>query len=134
MTVRTGHSTVTFVRPFVLSALEGEQPAGTYAIGTDEELLPGLSFPVYRRVARWIRVPSRPGSAGFAPGFAQIVTIDPEELTTTLARDAAIDRPEAPATPATTGASDAAPQTQRAGTARGGVRAWLRNLVANTGH
>ena len=50
MTMRTSRRTVTFARPFSLRGIETEQPAGTYAVETDEELLEGLSFPAYRRL------------------------------------------------------------------------------------
>jgi hypothetical protein len=51
MTVRTSRQSVTFTEPFSLSGIDEVQPAGTYTVETDEELLPGLSFPAYRRVA-----------------------------------------------------------------------------------
>jgi hypothetical protein len=53
MTVHTSRKTVTFARPFSLSGIK-VQPAGTYTVETDEELLPGLSFPAYRRIATLI--------------------------------------------------------------------------------
>lgn len=89
MTVRTSHKTVTFTRPFVLSAIDGVQPAGTYSVETDEELLQTLSFPAYQRTATWIRLPLQPSSVGFvAAGSAQVVSIDCRELEAALARDA----------------------------------------------
>jgi len=51
MTTRTTKSTVTFTRPFSLSGFDGEQPAGSYSVETDEEMLDGVSFPAYRRLA-----------------------------------------------------------------------------------
>ena len=51
MTVHTSRKTVTFARPFSLSGIDEVQPAGTYTVETDEELLPGLSLPAYRRIA-----------------------------------------------------------------------------------
>lgn len=76
MTVRTSRKTVAFTRPFSLSGIDGVQPAGTYEVATDEELLPGLSFPAYRRIATLIYLPSRPGKA--IP--EQVVNVDPLEL------------------------------------------------------
>jgi hypothetical protein len=76
MTVRTSHKTVTFTRPFSLSAIDEVQPAGTYTVETDEELLQGVSFPAYRRIATLIFLPSRPGGAF----VEQVVNIDPQEL------------------------------------------------------
>ena len=61
MTVRTSRKSVTFTRPFSLSGIDEVQPAGTYTVETDEELLPGLSFPAYRRIATLIFLRSRRG-------------------------------------------------------------------------
>jgi hypothetical protein len=85
MTVRTSHKTVTFIRPFSLSALDEVQAAGTYTVQTDEELLPGVSFPAWRRIATVIFLPSRPGGAF----VEQMVSIDPLELEAAEERDAA---------------------------------------------
>ena len=62
MTVRTSRKSVTFTQPFSLSGFDEVQPAGTYTVETDEELLPGLSFPAYRRVATLIFLRSRGGA------------------------------------------------------------------------
>lgn len=85
MTVRTSHKTVTFIRPFSLSALDEVQAAGTYTVQTDEELLPGVSFLAWRRIATVIFLPSRPGGAF----VEQMVSIDPLELEAAEERDAA---------------------------------------------
>jgi hypothetical protein len=61
MTVRTSRKSVTFTQPFSLTGIDEVQPAGTYTVETDEELLPGLSFPAYRRVATLIFLRSRGG-------------------------------------------------------------------------
>jgi hypothetical protein len=50
--------------------------AGDYRIVTDEELIEGLSFPVYRRVVTMILVPAESGSAS----TVEMVTIDPRDL------------------------------------------------------
>ena len=57
MPLRTSRRNVTFRRPFALRGLEGMQPAGTYEVETDEELLEQLSFPVWHRTATTIRLP-----------------------------------------------------------------------------
>jgi hypothetical protein len=85
MTVRTSHKTVTFTRPFSLSAIDDIQAAGTYTVQTDEELLPGVSFPAWRRIATLIFLPSRPGGAF----VERMVDIDPLELESAQVRDAA---------------------------------------------
>jgi hypothetical protein len=82
---RTSRRTVTFARPFSLRGIDGVQPAGAYLVETDEELIPGLSFIAWRRVASLMFLPSRPG--GSVPG--RIATIDPLELEAAQARDAA---------------------------------------------
>lgn len=84
MTIRTSNKTVTFLRPFVLSGISGVQPAGSYIVEIDEELIEELSFPAYRRVATLIRLPAQLGSSI----LARVVTIDPVELELALERDA----------------------------------------------
>ncbi len=83
MTVRTSTKTVTFARPFVLRGIEGVQPAGTYNVETNEELLQ-TSIPTYRSISTLIRLPARAGSAA----LNQVVDIDCAELSTALERDA----------------------------------------------
>jgi hypothetical protein len=85
MTGRTSHKKVTFTRPFLLSGLDEVQPAGTYTVETNEELLPGLSFPAYRRVATLIFLPPRRGVF-----VERVVNIDPMELEAVQKRDASI--------------------------------------------
>ncbi len=79
MTSRTTSKTVTFARPFRLDGLDGIQPAGSYTVETDEELLQALSFPAYRRIDTRIRLP--------VAGSDQVTRIDPAELEAALARD-----------------------------------------------
>ncbi|WP_377805842.1 hypothetical protein ABNQ38_04180 [Azospirillum sp. A29] len=73
---RTTSRTVTFAHPFALSGVDGVQPAGSYIVETDEELIDSLSFPVYRRSATWLRLPQ--SNRGMA--MEQTVLIDPDEL------------------------------------------------------
>src|ERR1700752_1285191 len=56
MTVRTTSKTVTFMHPFNLSGTGEVQPAGTYTVETDEELLQASSIPAYRRIATLLRL------------------------------------------------------------------------------
>ena len=84
MTTRTTRQSVTFRRPFSVSGAEGVQPAGTYIVETDEELLEGLSFPAYHRIATSIILPVRGGGSG----SYQVVRIDPAELEEAQRRDA----------------------------------------------
>ena len=85
MTTRTTKSMVTFTRPFNLTGFDGEQPAGCYSVETDEELLEGVSFPAYRRMATMMQLDvSARGSAG----VLQVAVINPDELAAALAADA----------------------------------------------
>ena len=85
MTIRTSEKTVTFKFPFTLRELSEAQPAGVYSVETDEELLEGMSFPAYKRIATRIRLHESPDH----PGVVQIPRIDPIELEAALQRDAA---------------------------------------------
>ena len=51
MTTRTTTKTVTFAHPFLLKGIDRILPAGDYRVVTDEELIEGVSLPVYRRVS-----------------------------------------------------------------------------------
>ncbi len=62
MTIRTRRESVTFGSPFPLPGVEGLQPAGTYVVETDEELLEQLSFTAYRRISTTLVVPLGSGS------------------------------------------------------------------------
>ncbi len=76
MTMRTTRRIVTFTRPFFLSEVDGEQPPGSYNVDTDEELIEGLSFLAYRRVATFLHLPS----ISTRSGMTQMVPIDPSDL------------------------------------------------------
>jgi hypothetical protein len=83
MTIRTSSTTVTFRRPFCLGGYDKTLPAGTYDVETDEELLEGISFPVYRRIATLLRQHATPADRGRTRTF----TVDPRELDLALERD-----------------------------------------------
>ena len=57
MTIRTRRETVRFERSFSLKDLDRNLPAGIYEVITDEEMIEGLSFSCFRRVATMIMVP-----------------------------------------------------------------------------
>lgn len=86
MTTRSTMSTVTFTRPFNLNGFDGEQPAGSYSVETDEELLEELSFPAYRRMATMMQLDA---SARGSAGVLQVAVINPDELAVALAADVA---------------------------------------------
>jgi hypothetical protein len=83
MMTRTTRKTITFRRPFSMSAIDKVQPSGTYTVDTDEELIDGLSFLAYRRVATLLHLPSTSSRVG----VTEIVTIDPLELEAALKKD-----------------------------------------------
>jgi hypothetical protein len=81
LTARMASKTVVFQRPFVLPGLEGLQPAGSYVVETEEELLDMASFVAWKRVATAIKLISA-GSIEYWP-------IDPGKLNEALQRDRA---------------------------------------------
>ena len=85
MLTRTRVDTLTFARPFALKGVDRLLPAGDYRVSTDEELIKGLSFPVYRRVATMIFVPGHAKTASSLEMF----TVDPADLRGAQERDAA---------------------------------------------
>jgi hypothetical protein len=82
MIARSLRKTVVFNRPFLLKGVDRMLPAGAYRVVTDEELIEGISFPVYRRVATMIFVPAPTGASSI-----EMVTIDPLDLQAALERD-----------------------------------------------
>jgi hypothetical protein len=74
MLTRTRDKMWTFSKPFTLKGVDRLLPAGSYRVSTDEELIEGLSFPVYRRVATMIFAPGR------NPTSSEMLSINPEDL------------------------------------------------------
>jgi hypothetical protein len=58
MTMRSRRETITFKHPFRIKGIDRLLPAGAYEVITDEEMIEGLSFAVFRRVATMIMVPA----------------------------------------------------------------------------
>jgi hypothetical protein len=83
MTTRTSRKTVTFGHPFTLAGVERPLPAGRYDVVTDEELIEGLSFPAYRRLATMMLVPAQSGHAS----SVEMLNVDPLELAAAQERD-----------------------------------------------
>jgi hypothetical protein len=76
---RTRRKTLSFAAPLRLKGIGRELPPGDYDVIIDEELIEGLSFPVYRRVTTWVMAPT--------PTFStELVVVDPAELTAGVAR------------------------------------------------
>jgi hypothetical protein len=58
MTMRSRRETVTFQHSFRIRGIDRLLPPGPYEVITDEEMIEGLSFPAFRRVATLIMVPA----------------------------------------------------------------------------
>jgi len=80
---RTRDQTWIFNKAFALNGIDHSLPPGSYRVVTDDELIEGLSFPAYRRVATMMFVPGPNGSS------LEMVTIDPAELQAAHDRDGA---------------------------------------------
>jgi hypothetical protein len=83
MFTRTSRVDVVFRRPFIVKGVEGLQPAGTYTVETEEQLLDGLSFPAYRRI--WTVITVRANDLGT---LMQGIPIDPRDLAAAQVADA----------------------------------------------
>jgi hypothetical protein len=84
MNARTKHTTVKFTAPFSLRSVDEIQPPGDYAIDEDEELIDGLSWLTYRRVATFIHLPA---VSSIDRLKSQLVAIDHYELEAVLRQD-----------------------------------------------
>ena len=80
MTMRSRRETITFRHPFRIKGIDRLLPAGGYEVITDEEMIEGLSFASFRRVATMIMAPR--GSA------MEMIAIDPAELSDAQRLDA----------------------------------------------
>ena len=81
-----------FGHPFLLKGIDRMLPPGNYEIVTDEELIEGLSFPVYHRVSTAMIVPAETHQGS----SVEMLTINPRDLDAAQALDAATARPSAP--------------------------------------
>jgi hypothetical protein len=82
VTTRTQRRTIEFRRAFLLKGVDRILPPGKYDIVSDEELIEGLSFPVYRRVSTIIFVPAAAQASSI-----EMVTVDPRDLQSAQDRD-----------------------------------------------
>lgn len=85
MTTRTTQTIVVFKHAFSLNGVEGELPAGSYLIESEEEQIATLSIAAYRRVATTIALPS----IGTPSLKRQVATIAPDDLAAAQEGDAA---------------------------------------------
>ncbi|WP_026987832.1 hypothetical protein [Fodinicurvata fenggangensis] len=87
MPAQTRQTIIHFTAPFVLTGLEGVQPAGDYAVEEDSDEIQGPSWVAYRRVATFMQLPAL--TSGIK--LRETVAIDHLELQAALLRDQAKD-------------------------------------------
>ena len=80
-TTRHTTATVTFQRPFILDGFEQLQPAGSYIVDTEEELIDTVLSPGWKRTSTAMRLTRH--------GAIEQVPVDPEQLQEALRRDGA---------------------------------------------
>ncbi|OCP05764.1 MULTISPECIES: hypothetical protein [unclassified Ensifer] len=79
---RTKHRMIHFDRPFTLPGVDETIAAGDYEIDDDEELIEGLSWAAYRRVATFIKLPATVENRY----RMRLIQIAPDELARLVAR------------------------------------------------
>jgi hypothetical protein len=77
---------VTFRHPFRIKGIDRQLRAGAYEVVTDEELIEGLSFPAFRRLATAIMVPGAPPHQQ----STEMLSIVPADLADAQAADAGV--------------------------------------------
>jgi hypothetical protein len=87
MTIRSRRETVTFRHPFQIRGVDRLLPPGAYEVVTDEEMIEGLSFPAFRRVATMIMVPAKA-----QPSAMEMVSIGSVDLSDAQRMDASAPR------------------------------------------
>jgi hypothetical protein len=80
MSNRSRRDEVIFRRPFHLKGSSKLEPAGTYTVETEEELIEGLSFPAWRRVSTTL-------TRQAVGGATQALPVSPQELAEMQAAD-----------------------------------------------
>jgi hypothetical protein len=84
MTMRSRRETLTFKHPFRIEGIDRLLSSGAYEVITDEEMIEGLSFPSFRRVATMIMVPgASPRSSSM-----EMIPISPIDLADAQRNDA----------------------------------------------
>jgi hypothetical protein len=83
MQTRTRRSTASFRHPFLLAGLDDALPAGEYDVDEDEQVVEGLSWIAWHRVATFIHLPARRQGAR----SRQMVGIDHADLEAALELD-----------------------------------------------
>lgn len=71
MLTKTSESIVTFRHPFSIGTTITDQPAGSYRVTREEELIEGLSFPAYHVTSMALQLPST-GTTSMSKKFIPI--------------------------------------------------------------
>ena len=87
MTTRSRRETIIFQHPFRIKGIDRLLPAGAYEVITDEEMIEGLSFPAFRRIATMIMVPAVAQNATM-----EMVSIGSVDLADAQHADASVSR------------------------------------------
>ena len=85
MTTRSRRETVHFKHPFRIKGIDRLLMPGAYEVVTDEEMIEGLSFASWRRIATMITVPSEG-----VHGATELLSIGSVDLADAQAADAQI--------------------------------------------
>jgi len=88
MITRSRRETLTFRQPFRISGIDRLLAAGDYEVVTDEEMIEGLSFPCFRRVATMIMVPGAPPRSS----STEMISISSVDLSDAQRNDAIASR------------------------------------------
>ena len=75
MTMRSRREIISFKHPFRIEGVDRLLSAGAYEVVTDEEMIEGLSFASFRRVATMIMVPAA-AAGNSTMGMVSIGSID----------------------------------------------------------
>lgn len=84
MTMRSRREIVHFEHPFRIGGIDRELPPGDYEVITDEEMIEGLSFPSFRRIATMIMVSGVPPQRA----VTEMISISAAELSDAQRADA----------------------------------------------
>lgn len=86
MTMRSRRETISFRHPFRIKGIDRLLQPGAYEVITDEEMIEGLSFASFRRVATMIMVP------GAAPRTSsmEMISISAADLSDAQRDDASV--------------------------------------------
>jgi hypothetical protein len=88
MTTRSRRETIHFKHPFRINGIDRLLSPGAYEVVTDEEMIEGLSFPCFRRVATLIMVPGAPPHAS----STEMISISSVDLSDAQRNDASASR------------------------------------------